>query len=837
MSKLSAAFRLAPLVALVLACGGEDLLLPGSGEPAAIVVVSGAPQSGRVGTALGEPVVARVTDSQGRPVADAPVSLVILDAGTEATVAPATAMTGSDGQASFEVTLGNRIGPVGAELRTPTAGGARVLSAPVELTGVSADANELVIVSGDGQTARVGAALAEPLVVQVTDGFGNPIAGVTVEWAAEEGGSVSEATTVTGSDGLASVGRVLGPNAGAQHTIASVPGLVGSPITFGHTALAGSAAVLEMISGSGQSALVGTSLPDPLIVRARDEAGNPVPGLAVAWVVGSGGGSLAPPTSVTDGDGLASATWTLGSAPGSNTATAVISGVGTVPFTATANPGAPPSLALAPAPPATAVRGVTLSPAPVVQLREPDGTPRQQGGVTVTVSLTGPGGALRGTRSRVTGGDGRASFSDLAIEGPAGSYVLAFASSQYVGVSAPIALQRAPTSMRILSDDPDPSALGAAIVVRYSVESPGGTPVGSVRVSSDDGASCTATVAAGACSVTPTTAGARTLTAVFSGSTEFADSRATASHTVSAPPPPPPPPPPPASPSATRSTVDVANPTISFGGRTDVTVTVRDENGAPLEGSVVTLTASGAGPVTPSQQTSGKNGVARFSFSGSAIGSFTLTAQAGTVTLAARPTVTVTPAASQTRIVSDAPDPSEPGAEVVVHFTVTSAAGQPTGDVTVSASAGGSCTATVAVGSCALALGSAGTVTLTATYAGDATFAPSTDTESHTVAAPSLGLRSQPDRVKSGEPFKHQPEVQLLSASGTELKLAGVVVRVSLASGPGVLVGTTSATTDDNGRAKFRDLALVGLPGDYVLRFEADGFLPVDSRTIDLRLR
>jgi hypothetical protein len=76
-----------------------------------------------------------------------------------------------------------------------------------------------------------------------------------------------------------------------------------------------------------------------------------------------------------------------------------------------------------------------------------------------------------------------------------------------------------------------------------------------------------------------------------------------------------------------------------------------------------------------------------------------------------------------------------------------------------------------------------------------------------------------------------------LSASGTELKLAGVAVRVSLASGPGVLVGTTSVTTDDNGRAKFRDLALVGLPGDYVLRFEADGFLPVDSRTIDLRLR
>ena len=143
----------------------------------------------------------------------------------------------------------------------------------------------------------------------------------------------------------------------------------------------------------------------------------------------------------------------------------------------------------------------------------------------------------------------------------------------------------------------------------------------------------------------------------------------------------------------------------------------------------------------------------------------------------------------------------------------------------------------ITVGSCSLVVASAGDVTLTATYAGDGTFAASSDTESHTVAAPSLRLRTQPDKVKSGEPFKHPPEVQLVSANGTELKREGVTVRVSVVSGLGTLVGATSVSTDDNGRAKFGDLALVGLPGSYVLRFEADGFLPVDSNPIDLRLR
>ena len=77
-----------------------------------------------------------------------------------------------------------------------------------------------------------------------------------------------------------------------------------------------------------------------------------------------------------------------------------------------------------------------------------------------------------------------------------------------------------PSITTITSDDPDPSVLGQAIVISYTVTSTDGTPTGNVTVS-DGVDSCTATVAAGTCTLTPTTAGAKTLTATYAGDANF----------------------------------------------------------------------------------------------------------------------------------------------------------------------------------------------------------------------------------------------------------------------------------------------------------------------------
>ena len=81
----------------------------------------------------------------------------------------------------------------------------------------------------------------------------------------------------------------------------------------------------------------------------------------------------------------------------------------------------------------------------------------------------------------------------------------------------------APSLSTITSDDPDPSIVGQAVVVSYSVTSTSGTPTGNVTVS-DGVDSCVATIEAGACTLTPTTAGAKTLTATYAGDANFSGS-------------------------------------------------------------------------------------------------------------------------------------------------------------------------------------------------------------------------------------------------------------------------------------------------------------------------
>jgi hypothetical protein len=94
------------------------------------------------------------------------------------------------------------------------------------------------------------------------------------------------------------------------------------------------------------------------------------------------------------------------------------------------------------------------------------------------------------------------------------------------------------TTTTIIADSPDPSTQGQTVSVSYSVvanDPSKGAPSGNVTVS-DGVASCTGTVAAGSCSLTLNTAGARTLTATYAGNSKFAGSTAAGEpHTVNAP--------------------------------------------------------------------------------------------------------------------------------------------------------------------------------------------------------------------------------------------------------------------------------------------------------------
>ena len=97
-------------------------------------------------------------------------------------------------------------------------------------------------------------------------------------------------------------------------------------------------AKVVVVAGDAQpSAVVGTKLAAPLIIRVTDSQGEGVRGATVTWTATAG--TLSAPTSLTDRSGQASIEWTLGIFAGNQIVTATVKGIDPVTFTHRAIPG------------------------------------------------------------------------------------------------------------------------------------------------------------------------------------------------------------------------------------------------------------------------------------------------------------------------------------------------------------------------------------------------------------------------------------------------------------------------------------------------------------------
>src|SRR3954452_9388161 len=170
------------------------------------------------------------------------------------------------------------------------------------------NAEAIQMASGNGQTGPVQQPLPSPLVVLVTDDAGNPVAGVSVHWSAQGGGTVSNESVNTDSQGHASVQRVLGATSGEQTTTATVSGLDGSPVTFVSTATPGGSPGIA-ITTQPPSAALSAEVFDPAsqpVISLSDDQGQPRPGVQVTARVVSGSGTLEGTTTAsTDANGRA----------------------------------------------------------------------------------------------------------------------------------------------------------------------------------------------------------------------------------------------------------------------------------------------------------------------------------------------------------------------------------------------------------------------------------------------------------------------------------------------------------------------------------------------------
>ena len=95
------------------------------------------------------------------------------------------------------------------------------------------------------------------------------------------------------------------------------------------------AAALE-VTGDGQRAAVGFALLDPVGVRVLDAGGSPASGVVVRFEADAGNGRVKPAAVLSDGEGMATAEWTLGPEPGRQTLTVSVDGTANVTIAATA---------------------------------------------------------------------------------------------------------------------------------------------------------------------------------------------------------------------------------------------------------------------------------------------------------------------------------------------------------------------------------------------------------------------------------------------------------------------------------------------------------------------
>jgi len=103
-------------------------------------------------------------------------------------------------------------------------------------------------------------------------------------------------------------------------------------------------ASLSVVSGDKQSATVGTTLGDPLVVKVTDAGGAGIPGVVVNFTVSpAGAATVNPSPAVTLNDGTVGANVTLGMTAGNFSITVSANGLPSVSFSGTANPAVSPT--------------------------------------------------------------------------------------------------------------------------------------------------------------------------------------------------------------------------------------------------------------------------------------------------------------------------------------------------------------------------------------------------------------------------------------------------------------------------------------------------------------
>jgi hypothetical protein len=229
--------------------------------------------------------------------------------------------------------------PPGTYGITILVGGSFPFPGEVQIGKGGGGAAQIAITSGNNQSGSAGQHAALPLIATLSDFCGNVVIGTAVTWQVTQGSATVQNTSTT-SNVVGQVSNVLtfGQTPGQVTVKATING--GASVTFTLTNSVVVSAIAQ-VSGTGQTATVTQSFPNPLIVAVSDNNHNPIAGLTVSFTVTSGTAGLNPTSALTNASGQAQTSVTAGANPGTVVVTASVPGGFSTTFTLTAIPVGP----------------------------------------------------------------------------------------------------------------------------------------------------------------------------------------------------------------------------------------------------------------------------------------------------------------------------------------------------------------------------------------------------------------------------------------------------------------------------------------------------------------
>src|SRR5256714_5931013 len=163
------------------------------------------------------------------------------------------------------------------------------------------------------------------LVARPMDSRGFTIDGLETAWHIDDNSVAS----------LDSSGLLTGKSAGRTSIGARIQGVAGRA----SVSVVTPASAIALVAGTNQRALAGKTLPQAVVVRATNKRGTAASGKRVTFRVGDGQGAADPASALTDADGRARTSWTLGADPGRQTLFASVENVDSaLPIVAEADP-------------------------------------------------------------------------------------------------------------------------------------------------------------------------------------------------------------------------------------------------------------------------------------------------------------------------------------------------------------------------------------------------------------------------------------------------------------------------------------------------------------------